>query len=157
MEDLIIRSAEDRDCERLSYLLQQICEFHVKGRPDVFKSGQKYSLSELSTLIRDPERPVFVAELDGLVVGYAFCILKRRANDPVLRDMLTVYVDDLCVDENCRRGGVGRALFEHVKAYARSIGAYNIDLNVWEFPGSAVDFYEKMGMKTERRYMELIL
>lgn len=152
-----IRNAQETDLSRLSELLRQICDFHVKGRPDVFRHGQKYTEAELIGIINDPSRPVFVAELDGDVVGYAFCILKRRENDPVLRDMLTVYIDDLCIDENCRRGGVGRALFEHVKTYAKEIGAYNIDLNVWEFPGSALNFYEKMGMKTERRYMELIL
>lgn len=157
MEKVTVRRAENRDIPRLFELLTEICEFHVEGRPDVFKKGQKYNEQELTEIIRDEERPVFVADDGERVVGYAFCILKRKEGQPVFNDMLTVYIDDLCVDREYRGQGIGRALFEAVKTYAASVGAYNIDLNVWEFPGSAVGFYESLGMKTERRYMEYIL
>ena len=157
MNGVTVRRAEARDVLRLFELLTEICEFHVNGRPDIFKKGQKYNEQELIQILKDQERPVFVADDGEKVVGYAFCILKRKKDQAVFNDLLTVYIDDLCVDGECRGQGIGRILFEAVKTYAKEVGAYNIDLNVWEFPGSAVGFYENLGMKPERRYMEYIL
>ena len=53
-------------------------------------------------------RPIFVTVEDGKVLGYCFCILQVRKNDPVLLDDRTLYIDDLCVDEACRGKHVGR-------------------------------------------------
>ena len=41
MTNLTVRRAEPRDVPRLFELLTEICEFHVNGRPDIFKKGQK--------------------------------------------------------------------------------------------------------------------
>ena len=71
--------------------------------------------------------------------------------------MKTLYIDDLCVDE-CERGtGVGRALYEHVKAYAKEIGCYNLTLNVWECNEGAKRFYEAMGLIPRNTLMETVL
>ncbi len=157
MRDITVRKAEERDIPRLYELLTEICEFHVNGRPDIFKKGQKYDKSEISLILKDTERPVYVADDGERVIGYAFCILKKREGQSVFNDITTVYLDDIYVDKSCRGSGVGRILFDAVKSYASEVHAYNIELNVWEFPGSAVGFYESLGMKTERRYMEYIL
>jgi GNAT superfamily N-acetyltransferase len=158
MNNITVRRAEKKDIQRLFELLTQICDFHCKGRPDIFRHGQKYSEDELEEILENPKGPVFVAvDSYDAVLGYAFCIHKECLANPVMKDHLTIYIDDLCVDEKCRGMGLGKTLFEAVKSYALSVGAYNIDLNVWEFPGSATGFYEQLGMKTERRYMEFIL
>lgn len=38
----------------------------------------------------------------------------------------TLYVDDICVDENARGKHVGKTLFDYVKAYAEDNGFYNL-------------------------------
>ncbi len=70
---------------------------------------------------------------------------------------MTLYVDDICVDENARGQGVGRRLFEHVEKYARDEGFYNITLNVWAFNEGARAFYESCGMQVQRYGMEKVL
>ena len=47
-------------------------------------------------------------------------------------DRRELYIDDLCVDEAARGGGVATALFRHVTAAAKAEGANFITLNVWE-------------------------
>ena len=74
-----------------------------------------------------------------------------------LTDILTLYIDDLCVDEAARGHGVGRALYEHAKAFAKDSGCYNLTLNVWAGNDSAHRFYEAMGMKPQKYGMETIL
>ncbi len=153
------RRAGIGDSTRIGELLTDIAALHHNGRPDMFKAGsRKYSGDEFAALLKDENRPVFVAaDENGRVVGYCFCMIVRYAAHAVFNDCFTLYIDDFCVDRECRGRGVGRILFEAVKAYAREIGVYNIDLNVWEFNQSAIRFYESVGMTTQRRRMELIL
>ena len=154
-----IRPAEERDIPRMGELLLQVCRVHHQGRPDLFRDGgRKYSNEELRALLRDGERPILVAEDEtGWVAGYAFCIFQRHQGEGSLRDLTTLYLDDLCVDEQCRGQRVGQALCEAVLALARDMGCYNVTLNVWSCHPGAMRFYEKRGLKQQKIGMEVIL
>ena len=100
-----IRRAEEKDIDRMHELLVQVCLVHHKGRPDLFQGDhtRKYTDEQLKEILHDEKRPVFVAadEADrGL--GYAFCIFQQYINDNIMTDIKTLYIDDLCVDEDCR-------------------------------------------------------
>jgi len=139
-------------------LLDQVDLVHHNGRPDIFKIGRKYTDSQLLEIFGDDSRPVFVAEDgDGFVLGYCFCILQQAVDDNVLTDIKTLYIDDLCVDETCRGQHVGTALYKHAVDHARCIGCYNVTLNVWEMNPGARAFYDSLGMKPLKTYMEEIL
>ena len=84
-------------------------------------------------------------------------MFQRHANDNVLQDVRTLYVDDICVDEASRGSGVGRALYEHVVAFAREEGFYNVTLNVWSCNPGAMRFYESLGMRPYKIGMEEVL
>lgn len=154
-----IRHAENRDIPALGNLLSQVLEVHHTGRPDVFKGGaRKYTDEELVNILKDETTPVFVAEDgSGDVLGYAFCIFRQHEDHNILTDVKTLYIDDLCVDETARGTGVGRALYEHVRAFAKASGCYNITLNVWAFNENAKRFYERLGLLPQSIHMETIL
>ena len=92
-----------------------------------------------------------------MIVGYVFCIITNHHNETSFCNHKTIYVDDLCVDEKTRHEGIGTALYEYVLEYAKSIGCYNLTLNVWEGNDSAKAFYEKMGLKPKETQMEYII
>ena len=154
-----IRKAEERDIPRMGDLLLQVCRVHCEGRPDLFRAGgRKYDDEELRQLLSDPERPILVAlDDDDVVQGYAFCIYQRHQGEGSFNDMTTLYLDDLCVDENCRGQHVGRELYNAVLELARSTGCYNATLNVWSKNESAMRFYEKCGLQPQKIGMEVIL
>jgi len=156
---MIIRNAKESDFPRISELLQDIAKLHAKGRPEIFKpASQKYSLSEFKDMLKDPNHPVFVAQSDNDdIVGYAFCELKDHPERSVAYERKCLYLDDLCVDERMRGKGVGRSLMDRLKKFAKENGCFSIELNVWEFNENAIAFYEKYGMHTQRRQMELLL
>lgn len=155
--DIKIRKAEPRDIPRIMDLLSQVLEVHAKGRPDLFSSGTtKYSSEELKEIIADPERPIFVGTRDDIVQGYAFCIFQRH-NERNTPSFTTLYIDDLCVDENARGMHIGRALYEYVLGFAKENGCYNVTLNVWACNESAMKFYEKCGLSVQKIGMEKIL
>ena len=156
----MIRRAEQRDIPDIMSLLVQVDMVHHNGRPDLFKGpATKYSEEELAVILRDDSRPVFVLtdETDSHVLGHAFCMMQQHIGDRVLTDIKTLYIDDICVDENARRQHVGRRLYEAVLAYARACGCYNVTLNVWACNPDAQAFYESCGMKPQKTGMETIL
>ena len=156
---ITIRRARISDNAGIIRLLLQIADLHHKGRPDIFKEGsKKYGKDEFETILKDENRPVFVAvdEMEN-VLGYCFCMVIRFEAHAVINDHSSLYIDDFCVDENCRRQGIGRKIFAEVEEYAKQIKVYNIDLNVWEFNESALKFYENCGFITQRRRMEMIV
>lgn len=154
-----IRRAMEKDMDGINNLLQQVCLVHHKGRPDLFKYGaKKYTDDQLKAIIHDDNRPIFTAtDEDGKVLGYAFCIFQQHINDNILTDIKTLYIDDLCVDENIRGRHVGKQLYEAVLAFAREQGCYNVTLNVWSLNEPARKFYESCGLKPQKVGMETIL
>ncbi len=154
----MIRSSKASDIPGILDLLIQVDMVHHKGRPDLFRGpATKYNAEELEEIIQDPKTPVFVYEDEGKILGHAFCIEKQVLGNPVLTDIKTLYIDDICVDENARGKGVGAALYEYVKEYAKDQGFYNITLNVWTCNPGAMTFYEKMGLTPQKIGMEEIL
>ena len=154
-----IRRAEEKDIERIHELLYQVCLVHHRGRPDLFQYGaRKYTDEQLMEILKDEGRPVLVA-VDGqdLVLGYAFCIFQQHLEDNILTDIRTLYLDDLCVDENLRGGHIGSLLYQAVLDFAREHRCYNVTLNVWSCNESAMRFYEACGLKPYKVGMEQIL
>ena len=135
MEVLSIRRAAESDIPALDRLLYQVHKVHSDARPDLFKTGaKKYTDEELKQIILDGVRPIFVAEQDGQVLGYAFCIHQQYVDSGNMTDVKTLYIDDLCVDETARGQHIGRLLYESVLEYARQHGCYNVTLKNHQNP-----------------------
>ena len=61
-------------------------------------------------------RPILVSvDASDCVQGYCFCILKQYLSHPVMTDVKTLYIDDLCVDETLRGKHIGKELYEAAK------------------------------------------
>ena len=153
-----IRLANNSDIPGMIELLKQVGEVHHNIRPDLFRAGaQKYSETDLEELLKDETRPIFVGVEDSRMLGYCFCILEEVKDNPVLRDVKSLYIDDLCVDENIRGKHVGSKLYDYVCGYAKEVGCRSVTLNVWCGNDSAMKFYESRGMKPRKIYMEISL
>ena len=154
----MIRRAIEKDIPKIGDLLSQVCLVHHNGRPDIFNVGRKYSDDELKVMLTDGNRPILVSvDENDSVMGYCFCIFQQHINNSVLTDIKTLYIDDLCVDENLRGRHIGKELYEAAIELAKSSGCYNLTLNVWSCNPSALKFYEAQGLVPQKIGMELIL
>lgn len=155
----MIRTANENDINSLISLLYQVHKVHADGRPDIFiPGGIKYTKENIKEILKNEKTPIFVFENEeNAVLGYVFCEIKETKSDTSLVDRKTLYIDDLCVDENARGQRVGRALYDYVVNFAKSINANSITLNVWELNDGAKAFYEKCGLKPLKTVMEQIL
>ncbi len=153
---MTIRRAKKCDADRINVLLCQVAEIHAKGRPDIFKTAtKKYTNEELIQIIENDRTPIFVAvDENDLVLGYAFCFYQSTENSLLLQDKKTLYIDDICVDENARGSHIGKSLYDYVLIFAKEEGFDNITLNVWAFNEGAYRFYEKCGMTPLKIMME---
>ncbi len=156
---MIIRRAEKKDLEGVNSLLRQVLYVHHVDRPDIFKAvGKKYRDDELLGIMADDSTPLFVAvDENDKVLGHLFTIVQEVKNHSSLEDMKTLYIDDICIDENHRGEYIGKALYEFALKYAERIGCYNVTLNVWAENKKALGFYEAMGLKVQKYGMEKIL
>ncbi len=158
MENIVIRRAEEKDIPVLDKLLLQVHDVHHQVRPDLFRDGtKKYTDEELRQILTNDFTPVFVAEKDGTVLGYAFCIHQQHVKDNNLTDIKTLYIDDLCVDENARGQHIGHQLYDYVVDFARAHDYYNVTLNVWADNVNARKFYERLDLRVQKIGMEKIL
>lgn len=119
---MTVRFACEKDIPQMNSLLYQVERVHQQGRPDLFKEGaKKYTDNELKDMLKDKTKPIFAAvDENDVMKGYAFCVFQEHKGDNVLTDIKTLYIDDLCVDENCRGQHIGSALYEEVKNSLRS-------------------------------------
>lgn len=153
-----IRFAKAQDVPGMIKLLRQVGRVHHEGRPDLFRSNaQKYSPSQLLGMLDNADAPIFVAAEGEKVLGYGFCIIESVYENSVMNDRTTLYIDDLCVLEECRGQHIGTAIYHKILEYAKGCGCYNVTLNVWSCNENAMKFYESLGLKPQKVGMEAIL
>ena len=151
---MTVRRAVTNDIDRLIDLLCQVLDLH-----HIFRAGAtKYTESELTEILKDDQRPIFVCEDDEHgICGYVFCVFVQHKDNNILTDIKTLYIDDLCVDENHRGQHIGRAIYNEILRYAKARRCYNVTLNVWCCNPTAMAFYESLGMKPQKIGMETVL
>lgn len=156
--DMNIRRAQIKDAQRIAELLKAIALLHHDGRPDIYEDSAKYDIESVKEMIDDKTKYIFTAvDENDFVMGYIICFVIERRFQSANGLNNTMYIDDLCVDENYRHQGIGEKLVAAAKDNAKAQGCYNLELNVWSFNKNAVKFYENCGMYEQRRRMEIIL
>lgn len=151
----MVRFAEERDIPRINELRRQVNELHAAGRPDIFKPGFCQELQDRAyTLLRGEKSDILVAERDGVICGIASIEYLHRLESPYCHPRDVYYVTEFGIDEAYRRQGVGRELMEFIEADARAKGFPRIELDMWAFNQTAQAFYEALGFRTMRLFME---
>ena len=90
------------------------------------------------------ERPVWVAVIDQVVVGFVAASVSDHWSGE--RDG---YIGELVTDDRWQRHGVGHRLVEEVERWARSRGLRRIRLETGAANGAARAFYDRLGFATE--------
>ena len=155
----MIREAKEKDLDKILELLVQVNMLHHNLRPDLFKGpATKYNREELLAMLTNDKRPIFVYTDDtDNVYGYLIAEIQQVRNSELLVDNKTMFIDDICIDENKRNQKFGKHLYEYAVSYAKRVGCHNIVLNVWEGNFGAACFYREMGLKPQKTVMEQIL
>lgn len=151
----MVRLAKREDLVRINQLRWQVNAIHCEARPDIFRSG---FCDEMRDFIYDiwefDNSDVIAAVRDDVICGFACVEYITEPLSAFQWKRSFYHVSEFCVDSEYRRQGIGTELFAFIREHARSMGLDKIELDVWEFNDTALKFYESLGFRTYRRYME---
>ena len=151
----MVRFAEEKDLDRVNELRKQVNDIHVEGRPDIFKAGFGEEIRDFAKVILNGENSdIIVVERDHIICGMACVDYVSKPETPYGKARSFYHVQEIAVDEAFRRQGVAKELFEFMKKDAQQRKLPKIELDVWAFNESAREFYEAVGFKETRRWME---
>jgi GNAT superfamily N-acetyltransferase len=94
----------------------------------------------------------FVAENEGKIVGMALYYTKYSTWKGK-----AIYLDDIIVNENYRRYGIGGKLFEAVVKVCKEMGVRKIDWQVLDWNEPAIQFYKKYNTVFSSEWMNCTL
>lgn len=150
----MIRLAEEKDIDAIIKLLGEVLAIHNEIRGDIFKPiGSKYNHEEVKKIMNNPLTPIYVYVEDDVVLGHLMCQLRDNKETGNRYPFKEMYIDDICIKENARRKGIGKALYQFIKEYAIKNGFKYIALNCWE-GNDAKSFYEHLGLTPRSTIME---
>lgn len=156
MEDQVtIRRAVKEDEGEWARLKQQIHTIHVQKDSTRFASMDDAEIhKQFAQLLQEEAAQIWGAFIQGRMAGY-MVIQEKASQPPYHLPYRFLLIDEICVDETCRRHGIGRALIEHAREIAASQNMKEVVLTVWNFNKEAVAFYQAIGMRTELLRMSL--
>ena len=152
-KQIIIRFAKESELVRVNELRKQVNDLQVEGKSEIFRAGFNDELRDFIYKIwKDPEQKIVVAELNGVVCGFAVLHHIHRPGNPFMLERDFMDVDEFCVDKEYRRQGIATKMMSFIRNYTKDKGIKRL---MWEFNQDALAFYEAVGFKTYRRYMEM--
>lgn len=90
------------------------------------------------------DRPVFVADDAGIIVGFATAGTRKHWSGQV-----DAYIGELAVAGDCLTRGIGRAMVAAIETWARTAGYSRIMLETGAGNDSGLAFYAALGYTTE--------
>jgi ribosomal protein S18 acetylase RimI-like enzyme len=97
---------------------------------------------------------VYVAEVDGKVVGFMLCRLKRVP--ATMGGVIVGELSDMWIEPEARRLGIGDKLSRLSIDWMRDQGAHSIEIQVLKDNEASWKLYERMGFKLEFRVGRLM-
>lgn len=135
-ESIRIRAATEADAELLFELITELAAYErlrhaVSGDPEVLRRS----------LFEQRAAEALVIEAGGEPVGYAiffttFSTFECRSG---------IWLEDVYVRPEHRRGGIGLAVMEHLARLAEERGHVRLEWCALEWNEPALSFYEKLG------------
>ena len=155
----MIRNAVISDFPAIAALEKQVYNLHLSAYPDLIRPQLDEALFRdyFEECLDSENGKILVYEDSGEILGY--CVLRKREykNHRLFFDMISLELDDICVDAEARGQQIGKRLFGAAKAYAEEIGASRLELTVWEFNKNARRFFELQEMTPRLTRMELTI
>jgi GNAT superfamily N-acetyltransferase len=134
------RWAQAGDFETVRRLSAELAQ-HIEAEPPAL-TAEGFRASHLGA---EAPMKLLLAERDGAVAGLVAWTVVHE----LYSGQTGLYISDLVVDRRARGQGVGQALMEVVKAWARAAGVRKLGWDVWRANTSAMAFYDGLGASAD--------
>ena len=141
MSNVIVRPATVADAEALALLNRE--EMGYEYSPEA-------TAEKLELLLNDGKNGIFVAELEGQVVGYVHLNDYDLLYMPPMKNIMGI-----AVRADHRRQGIGKLLLEAAERWAKESGAAGVRLVSGETRVGAHAFYRTLGYQGSKMQLNL--
>jgi GNAT superfamily N-acetyltransferase len=141
---LNIRVAQRDDCPRLMELVNELA-LYEKAPEEVTVTLQEFEDAGFGA---KPVWKAFVAEADGLIVGFAVYYIRYSTWKGC-----RLYLEDLIVTEDYRGKGVGKLLFDRLITETKELGYSGMVWQVLDWNEPALNFYKKYEASIEAGWL----
>ena len=153
----MIRKIVEEDYEELRKLVYQVHELHYSNRPDIYIDGNPLPLEYFNGILNDTTAFYYVYVEDNKILGLLMATKKNNRAILISKKRTIYFIEDIVVDKNSRRKGIGKKLYYFLKEQASKEKIDAIELNVWAFNESAIKFYESLGMLVKNMKFEQLI
>jgi len=152
-ENMIIRKATMQDLPALRDLYLALEEDGVRYQPEHFVIGERTD-EFFQNIFDSDSQDILVADIDGEAIGFVHVMIIPQKKVSCLKPQTVIYMQDLCVREDMRNGGIGAKLVRAAKDYGKEHGVDFIRTQV--FPGNVdgMRFYERNGFSEMMKTIE---
>lgn len=130
---------------------------HYQNRPDIYIDDNPLPLEYFTKILNDNNAFNYVYVENNKICGLLMATMKNNRTIPILKERTAYFIEDIVVDENYRRKGIGKKLYNFLKEQAIKKNIDAIELNVWAFNESSIRFYESLGMTVRNMKLEQLL
>ena len=144
----MIRELTISDFEIVESIISNLHKMHVESRPDFYIENEHHiNKKEYKAMLNSKDKTNIAYIVDDKIAGICLATIKDKIEK-------SIYIDDIFVLEEFKHQGIATKLYKQVESIAKDIGAKRIDLTVWQFNKTAMNFYKSLGMKTQRIILE---
>jgi len=156
---IALRPAMVDDLDVVYEQYAQVQALHAEAMPEFFKppAKDKFFRAHFEKVLKDPERYLVLAFVDGAPAGHVAYVLGTRPESMFQRAWRFIYIHQLVVVESQRRTGCGSAMIDYVKDAARAQGVSQVGIDHWSFNDAARGCFEKNGFQVKQERMWLSL
>ena len=156
--DALIRQATIEDFAGVGQVFREELQFHSALLPDRFQvANPVMTLDWFQEVLDNPQKALFVAEVDRVIVGALLLEILTAEDDPILRPRRFTFVHEVAVLQTHQGCGIGQILMQQAQLWSLERRIDALELQVWEKNLRAIAFYERLGYQTIRRTMQLRL
>jgi diamine N-acetyltransferase len=136
---LTIRPAAPADAATVHALVGELAAYEKLSHEAVA------TVADIASALFEPPVRVFceIAEVDGAPVGFALWFYVYSS----FQGRHGLYLEDLYVRPDARRGGAGTALLRHLARRCAEEGLGRLSWSVLDWNQPAIDFYQRMGAR----------
>ena len=139
----MLQLATRADRAAVNEIALQVHALHVQWRPDIYCMTQElYPEGRFDEYIAN--RQLYVAKIEGNVVGYALLIM-RDSNQNGMVPRRIMEIRELAVHDAATGHGIGTEMMADIRALARAFRCTDMKLNVYPENEDAIRFYERNG------------
>lgn len=161
MLSMKIRKAKLKDVPGIAMLWKAFWREHdrafTRGDP-VFKTKKRIDdlyLKFVNRMIRSRKGQVFVADIDGKLIGHL--IIEIMKLPPIFVHDKEAHVHEIYVEKRYRKKGIGAMLLAEADGWAKEKGIFSLGLTVNVKNRRAFSFYKEFGFNEHNLKMSKII